>query len=41
MNPTPVEGMRMAIASMLGEGMSEAEVSLLVKYNPAKILGAG
>ena len=41
MNPTPVEGMRMAIASMLAEGMSEAEVSLLVKYNPAKILGAG
>ena len=38
-NPTPAEGMRMAIATMLSCGLSEREMELLVKVNPAKLLG--
>ena len=37
-NPAPAEGMRMAIATMLQWGLSEKEVELLVKTNPAKLL---
>ncbi|MFC1917377.1 DUF6282 family protein [Chloroflexota bacterium] len=37
-NPAPAEGMRMAIATMLQWGMTEKEVELLVKTNPAKLL---
>lgn len=40
MNPPPAEGMRMAIAALLDAGMSAAEVSTLVKRNPAQLLGA-
>ncbi len=39
MNPPPAEGMRMAIAALLDAGMSAAEVSTLVKRNPAQLLG--
>ena len=39
MNPPPAEGMRMAIASLLDAGMTPEEVSILVKSNPARLLG--
>lgn len=38
-NPAPAEGMRMAIATMLKCGLSEKEVELMVKTNPARLLG--
>lgn len=38
-NPPPAEGMRMAIAALLDAGMTSDEVTLLVKSNPAKLLG--
>ena len=38
-NPAPAEGMRMGIATMLRYGLTEKEVELLVKVNPAKLLG--
>ena len=37
-NPVPVEGMRMMIAAMLKCGLSEREVELLIKINPAQLL---
>ncbi len=37
-NPAPAEGMRMGIATMLRCGLTEKEVELLVKVNPAKLL---
>ncbi len=39
MNPPPAEGMRMAIAALLGEGMTESQVSTVVKDNPGRLLG--
>lgn len=39
MNPPPAEGMRMAIASLLNQGMSPDEITKVVKTNPAKVLG--
>ena len=38
-NPYPVEGMGMMIASMLSCGLTEKEIEILVKTNPAKLLG--
>ena len=38
-NPAPTEGMRMAIAYMLRYGLTENEVELMVKKNPARLLG--
>jgi hypothetical protein len=38
-NPTPAEGMRMMIATMLRCGLSEKEIELMIKVNPAKLLG--
>lgn len=38
-NPPPSWGMRMFIASMLGHGVTEDEVEMMVKKNPAKVLG--
>ena len=38
-NPAPAEGMRMAIGTMLKCGLSEREVELMVKVNPATLLG--
>ena len=38
-NPTPAEGMRMMIAYMLRCGITEKEMELMVKVNPAKLLG--
>ena len=37
-NPAPAEGIRMAIATMLKCGLSEKEVELMVKVNPARLL---
>ncbi len=39
MNPPAAEGMRMAIAALLDVGMTPQEVSVLVKENPAKLIG--
>ena len=38
-NPTPVEGMRMMITSMLDNGLTEKEIEVMVKINPARLLG--
>ena len=38
-HPMPAEGMRMGIATMLRAGMEEVEVGMLVKDNPARLLG--
>jgi hypothetical protein len=38
-NPTPAEGMRMAIATLLRCGLSKMELELMVKTNPARLLG--
>ena len=40
-NPPPAEGMRMAIAALLGVGMTADEVTALVKHNPAQLLDLG
>ena len=37
-NPAPAEGMRMAIGTMIACGLSEREVELMVKVNPARLL---
>ncbi len=37
-NPPPVEGMRMMIAAMLKCGLSEDEIELMIKANPANLL---
>lgn len=37
-NPTPLEGLRLMLASMLKAGLSERELEILVKVNPAKLL---
>jgi hypothetical protein len=34
-NPTPVEGMRLFIATMLHHGLTPDEINLMVKKNPA------
>jgi predicted TIM-barrel fold metal-dependent hydrolase len=38
-HPMPAEGMRMGIATLLRAGMEEVEVGMLVKDNPARLLG--
>ncbi len=38
-NPAPPEGFRMMLANMLMAGLSEKELEILVKTNPAKLLG--
>jgi hypothetical protein len=37
-SPTPVEGMRIAIATMLRCGLSEREIELMIKVNPSRFL---
>ena len=37
-NPKPAEGMRMMIATMLQCGLSEREIELMIKVNPARLL---
>ena len=38
-NPPPAEGMKMMIATMLSGGLSEKEIEIMVKINPARLLG--
>lgn len=38
-NPLPVEGLRMFIITLLKYGISEDEISLMIKDNPGKLLG--
>ena len=38
-HPTPAEGLRMGVATLLQSGMEEVEVGLLVKDNPSRLLG--
>jgi hypothetical protein len=38
-NPPPVEGMRMYIENMLRCGITEDEITQMVKKNPARALG--
>ena len=39
-NPPPAEGLRMAIAALLDEGLTADELETLVKHNPARLLEA-
>ncbi len=38
-NPAPAEGMRMMIEFMLKHGVTEREIELMIKTNPARLLG--
>jgi predicted TIM-barrel fold metal-dependent hydrolase len=38
-NPAPVEGMKLMIAAMLDNGLTEKEIEIMVKTNPARLLG--
>jgi len=38
-NPTSVEGLRMLILNMLQQGISEEDIDLMTKKNPAYLLG--
>jgi hypothetical protein len=38
-NPAPLEGFRLMLASLLQEGFSAEELAIMVKDNPAKLLG--
>ena len=38
-NPSPVEGMRMAIATLLHQGMTNNEFQALVRINPLSLIG--
>jgi predicted TIM-barrel fold metal-dependent hydrolase len=38
-NPAPVEGMRLMIAAMLENGLTEQEIEMMIKTNPARLLG--
>ena len=38
-NPLPVEGMRLFIATLLHHGITQNEVELMIKSNPAMLLG--
>jgi hypothetical protein len=39
LTPPPVEGMKIFISSLLGLGITPNEIELMVKVNPAKLLG--
>jgi hypothetical protein len=38
-NPAPVEGMKLLIATMLSCGLTEKEIEIMIKTNPARLLG--
>lgn len=38
-NPSPVEGLRMFILSLMNQGITSAEIDTMVRKNPAKLLG--
>lgn len=37
-NPSPVEGLRSYVRSMLKEGITEKEINLMVRVNPCELL---
>ena len=37
--PAPAEGMKLMIATMLNNGLTEKEIEIMVKANPARLLG--
>lgn len=37
-NPSPVEGLRMFILSLMNQGITSAEIDIMVRRNPAKLL---
>jgi len=38
-NPSPVEGLRMFILSLMNQGITSEEIDIMVRKNPAKLLG--
>ncbi len=40
-NPTPAEGMRITVDTMLKLGLTEKEIEYMIKINPAKLLDLG
>ncbi|MCH8177908.1 MAG: hypothetical protein IIC09_06905, partial [Proteobacteria bacterium] len=38
-HPMPAEGLRMGIATLLKAGLDEVEMGMMVKDNPARLLG--
>jgi len=38
-NPPPVEGLKMLMASLLRNGFPEADIDIMVRVNPARLLG--
>jgi hypothetical protein len=38
-NPFPLEGMRLFIKNMFRCGVKEKEIEMMIKVNPAKLLG--
>ena len=38
-SPLPTEGMRMFIATMLNRGITEPEIEIMTRVNPARLLG--
>jgi predicted metal-dependent TIM-barrel fold hydrolase len=37
--PSPVEGLRMFILSLMNQGITREEIDIMVRKNPAKLLG--
>lgn len=37
--PHPIEGMRDCILKLLAEGISQSDIDLLVRHNPAWLIG--
>lgn len=38
-NPPPVEGLRVLMESLLRHGITEEQIEVMVKVNPARLLG--
>lgn len=38
-DPSPAEGMRMFMAALLGKGVTQEEIGIMAKVNPARLLG--
>jgi predicted metal-dependent TIM-barrel fold hydrolase len=38
-NPSPIEGIRSCVNMMLEMGISDEEIDLMIRKNPAKLLG--
>jgi predicted metal-dependent phosphotriesterase family hydrolase len=37
--PSPAEGLRMFILSLMNQGITREEIDIMVRKNPAKLLG--